>query len=400
MKIKAVPTDFVVREESGIPLGRHPSAYAVYRLAKTSWDTFDLIDLISRRLGVRRDDVSVGGMKDRHGTTAQLISVRGLRAGRGGRAGAAPRELRDRNFALSFEGWSDRPVTARHVQGNRFQIILRDLTPVEAARVARNALVVAADGVPNYYDEQRFGSARHGAGFMGREIFLGRRERALRLWFTPSKHDDRRTRTLKRCVLENWGRWERCADAAFGEYARILGYLAGHRQAWHKALALLDRRFIVFVLNAYQSFLFNEVLAGWLERESALRGFILRPLRYSQGTYRFYGPLPPGVAERLQSARLPVPGYDSTTDDPEAGPVLRAVLEKEGIRLPDLRVRQMSGISVAGVERGAVVVPADLEVSAPAQDELYPGRTRITLSFFLPRGSYATLVIKRLMLAD
>jgi tRNA pseudouridine13 synthase len=80
--------------------------------------------------------------------------------------------------------------------------------------------------------------------------------------------------------------------------------------------------------------------------------------------------------------------------------VLRAVLEKEGIRLPDLRVRQMSGISVAGVERGAVVVPADLEVSAPAQDELYPGRTRITLSFFLPRGSYATLVIKRLMLAD
>jgi tRNA pseudouridine13 synthase len=235
---------------------------------------------------------------------------------------------------------------------------------------------------------------------MGREIFLGRRERALRLWFTPSKHDDRRTRTLKRRVLENWGRWERCIEPAFGEYARILGYLAGHRQAWHRALALLDRRFIVFVLNAYQSFLFNGILGGWLERVSARRGFGLKALRYSQGTFQFYGPLPAAAAELLRSARLPVPGYDTTTDDPETESVLRAVLENEGMRLSDLRVRQMRGISVAGVERDAVVIPSDFRAGAPAEDELYPGRARITLSFFLPRGSYATLVIKRLMLPD
>ena len=52
--------------------------------------------------------------------------------------------------------------------------------PAEADLYAANAPVVAADGIPNYFDEQRFGSARHKAGFMGREIFLGRREEALR----------------------------------------------------------------------------------------------------------------------------------------------------------------------------------------------------------------------------
>jgi tRNA(Glu) U13 pseudouridine synthase TruD len=33
-------------------------------------------------------------------------------------------------------------------------------------------------------------------------------------------------------------------------------------------------------------------------------------------------------------------------------------------------------------------------------DELYPKRTRLTLVFELPRGAYATLVVKRLTLLD
>ncbi len=392
MKIKALPGDFVVREESGVPFQSRPSAYAVFRLSKTSWDTFDLIGLIARRLGVRAEDISVGGMKDRHGSTEQLISVRGL--------GAPARGLREKNFSLTFAGWSDQAVSARVVRGNRFEITLRDLTATEADRAFRNVAIVAADGIPNYYDEQRFGSARHGAGFMGREIFLGRRERALRLWFTPSRHDDRRTRALKRCVLDSWGQWEKCRALGFGEYARVLGYLAGHHQAWHKALSLLDRRFIVFVLNAYQSFLFNEVLAGWLVKVAQPAGLSLKPLRYSRGTYQFYGPLSTAASRRLRDARLPVPGHDTDVHDPEVAPVLQEVLRREGIGLADLRVRQMSGISVGGVERGAVVVPADLSAGDPADDELYPGRRRMTLRFFLPRGSYATLLIKRLMLAD
>jgi len=395
VKVKATPADFTVREESGLTLSRRPSPYAVFRLSKTSWDTFDLVDLLARRLGVRRDDVSVGGMKDRHGNTEQLISVRGLAGGPRGRPGG----LREANFSLEFEGWADHPVSAKDIRGNRFEITLRDLTPGEASRIVAHAPDAARDGIPNYYDEQRFGSARHGEGFMGKEIFLGRRERALRLWFTPSKHDDQKTRKMKRCVLENWARWEKCAGMGFGEYGRVLAYLAAHRQAYHQALALLDRRFIVFVLNAYQSYLFNEVLAGWLGITAAARGFMLQPLRYSHGTWQFYGPLSADAGESLRRVRLPVPGFDTEVADPEVKSVLDAVLEAERIGLSDLRVRQMSRISVGGVERAAIAVPEDFEAADPAEDDLYPGRRKIALRFFLPRGSYATVLIKRLMLA-
>jgi tRNA pseudouridine13 synthase len=391
MKVKASPADFIVQEEADVPLSDRRGAYAVFRLSKTSWDTFDLIDLLSRKWGVRRDDISIGGIKDRHGSTEQTLSVSGLKG--------RPSSIHEKNFRLTFAGWTDSPVSARDVRGNRFSITLRDLTAHDAGLISANAPEVARDGIPNYFDTQRFGSARHGEGFMGKEIFLGRREKALRLYFTPSKHDDQKTRALKRCVIESWGRWEKCAGMGFGEYGRILAYLAAHRNAHHQALERIDRRFLVFVLNAYQSFLFNEVLARWLREVAAGTGTTLSSLRYPFGTFRFYRALSPELADTVRGVLLPVPGYDTACADPRVGRILSETLEEEGIGLSDLRVRQMHGISVGGVERPAIVVPEDFSLSSPQEDELYPGRLKAVLGFFLPRGAYATLIIKRLSLA-
>ena len=189
MKVKASPEDFRVEEESSLALSDRPGPYAVYRLEKTSWDTFDLLDLIARRLGVARRDVTVAGIKDRHGSTSQLVAVRGLKG--------RPRALRETNFSAVPAGWTDAPLSARSIAANRFSLVLRDMDRPEARRCVANLAAMRRDGMPNYYDEQRFGSARHGGGFMGKELFLGRRERALRLYFTASKHDDRRTREMK-----------------------------------------------------------------------------------------------------------------------------------------------------------------------------------------------------------
>jgi tRNA pseudouridine13 synthase len=390
VKVKATPSDFIVQEESSLTLSRKASEFAVFRLSKSSWDTFDLIDLLARRWGVRRDDISVGGMKDRHGSTEQRISVRGLRG--------VPSALSDTNYALEFEGWSDRPVTARDVRGNRFAITLRDMSGPERDRIVDNAASAGADGVPNYFDEQRFGSARHGAGFMGKEIFLGRREKALLLYFTPSKHDDQKTRKMKRCVVENWGQWGKCAGLGFGEYGRILAYLAENHRGYHQALERIDRKFLVFVLNAYQSFLFNEVLGRWLIELSARQSFPLLPLRYAFGTYQFYAEVPSPTRAAMEGTLLPVPGYDTTCTDSDVGRIIEEVLQQEGIVLSDLRVRQMHRIRVGGVDRPAIVLPEDFQADAPAPDELYPGRWKAVLRFFLPRGSYATMLIKRLTL--
>jgi len=154
----------------------------------------------------------------------------------------------------------------------------------------------------------------------------------------------------------------------------------------------------VFVLNAYQSFLFNEILTLWLRALSAEMGFALRPLRSAYGSRELYDTLPPGTGAGITDAMLPVPGYDTVTSDERVRRIVEEVLQSEGIRLADLRVRQMHRIRVGGVERRAIVVPEELAAPETGPDELYPGRRKATLRFFLPRGSYATMMIKRLLL--
>jgi len=388
MKVKASPEDFRVEEVSSVELSERPGPYTVYRLEKTSWDTFDLLDLLARRLGVERRDLSVAGIKDRHGSTSQLVAVRGLRG--------RPREVREANFSAVPAGWTGAPLSARSIAGNRFSLVLRDMDRPEARRCLENLAVIRRDGLPNYYDGQRFGSARHGEGFMGKEIFLGHRERALRLFFTASKHDDRRTREMKACVLEHWGSWRACLPLARGDHARVLERLAASPRAFRQALLALDRRFLVFVLNAYQSFLFNEVLAGLVRHEAAAHGFAASELRYTVGSFVFPVALADAARASLTSRELPVPGYDTVVADEEVREVLDAVLAREAIGLADLRARQLPRISVHGVSRPAWMRPADLEAGEPVEDERYPGRLSLALSFSLPRGCYATLLVRRL----
>ncbi len=388
VKIKVVPEDFIVEEQAEVPLSSKPGPYAVYRLTKSSWDTFDLLALLARRLGVSRDAVSVSGIKDRHGRTSQLLAVRGLKR--------PPAEFADKNFRGELAGFAAEPLTARSVRGNRFTIVLRDMSPAEVTTALGNLESVRAFGIPNYYDEQRFGSARHGGGFMGKAIFLGRREEALRLYFQPSKHDDQRTRKLKKCVIASWGRWTECLPLAFGQYGEVLAYLAGHPRAHHKALTLIDRRFLVFVLNAYQSFLFNEILRLRLAELAEEHALPTVQAAYAFGAFVFPRSYPRPLFDELTRATLPVPGYDSVIADPAVRRIADKVLEAEGISLADLRVRQMQRLSAHGVERRALVLPEGLADPLISADDRYPGRQKMALAFLLPRGSYATLVIKRL----
>jgi len=49
-------------------------------------------------------------------------------------------------------------------------------------------------------------------------------------------------------------------------------------------------------------------------------------------------------------------------------------------------------------KRALLLFPQDIALSADKPDELFPGQRRLTLSFVLPRGSYATLLVKALLL--
>ena len=63
----------------------------------------------------------------------------------------------------------------------------------------------------------------------------------------------------------------------------------------------------------------------------------------------------------------------------------------------DLRVRGLKDLFLSKGTRAPIMRPMDLLMTR-GSDELYPRRTRLTLEFELPRGAYATLIVKRLTL--
>ena len=383
MKVKRTPQEFQVEEVVEISPGQK-GEYALYRLSKWGANTLDVLRDVARRMGLPFSSIGYGGLKDRHALSHQYITVRGGRA----------QDLRGKNYRLHYLGPSEVPMGREKVLGNRFSILVRDLD-LGPEEVQQEVELVRLYGLPNYFDEQRFGSARHGQGFVAKELILGHYERALRLLLAvPSRWDEAAVKRFRRCVAESWGDWAKGIDLAPTPWERrLLEFLRGKRPSkgtLKKAFSLLDREQMTLLLMAYQSFLWNETVKGILKR-LGVETFVVPHL---VGEHFFWRRLEEGALRELEGLEVPLPS-PRLRGQGLWREVLEEVLEREGIgTLANFRTKVKGGVFKAH-RRRVPLRPEGLQVQV-ASDELHPGRQKVFLRFFLPPGSYATLLIKRL----
>src|SRR5690348_13051 len=203
MKLKRLPEDFQVTEES--PLRSDDGPFGLYRLTKQSLSTLEAVDAIARRWNLPRAQIAFAGLKDKHALTTQHLTIHG-----GPRRGWS-----ESNLAVEYVGQVARAIHASDILANRFVIVIRDLTAAEVENATRNAAFLAADGVPNYFDDQRFGSLGESGEFIARPWCLGDYERALWLAIAePNVHDRPADRDDKQCLRDHWGRWDECKSLA------------------------------------------------------------------------------------------------------------------------------------------------------------------------------------------
>ena len=111
-------------------------------------------------------------------------------------------------------------------------------------------------------------------------------------------------------------------------------------------------------------------------------------------------PMPRGLTSELHRAlsdlQLPLPSARLRLEptDPRLE-VVHAVLAEEGLELRQMQVKGIRELFFSKGERAALCRPADLQC-VDEDDEHHPGRRKLILRFELPRGSYATLLVKRL----
>ena len=383
MKLKARPEDFRVEERLKLRLKR-AGAYSVYRLEKRFWNTLDVISHLEQRYGLRR--ISRAGLKDRYSQSVQYLSL----------PGRGPRQIVEKNYTLRLAGMADEPVSRDVLLGNSFRVTLRALTDEEASAIQAALPKVNRFGFPNYYDEQRLGSARAGQGFIARRLIAGHFNGALRLWLaTPSAADDSQTRRRKASLEEHWGDWQRVLELVPSDARPAISHLCRNPKDFKGAVYLIPRALLELFVNAYQAWLWNEILATLLA-QMKLR---LRSLEYSHGTLVFYDELAPTDAKYLSRLAIPAPGPDAEFASERAARAANQVLAREEMSLDRLELKlRIRGVFFKAYPRQAVVLPERLKASPPEPDDLYPGRKKLVLSFFLPSGSYATMLIKRLSL--
>lgn len=416
MTIRRLPEDFLVFERPTeaflASLRPEPSAaatHAVYELTKTSRTTPEAATELAKALKIRPGAVSYAGLKDKHARTtqffsAELSSMRGGGSGKDSPPPVVPPELTGRQWSGRLVGWSDHVLQASDIEGNRFEIVVRDLARETCSEMDRRAALLRdSDSTTesasllfvNYFGAQRFGSARHKQGFIAPHLIRGEFEQALRLAIaTPARKDAGRTRFFTRTAAAKWGDWKTLAAELprCPERAPIEALAAGHD--FRDAFATLPNFLQAMYVEAYQSHLWNRIAR---ELAAELAQGPEQCLRSDDQFGEMLFPPADHIGESWRQLNLPVLGPNTQIVEPWSH-AATSVLKDEGIAASDLRIPGLRRPFFGEAPRDFMARAQRFTLSPPRPDDLSPGRRRLcrTVAFELGRGSYATVVLRAL----
>ena len=384
MSLKQSPRDFQVREL--LEFEEDPTGeFYVHLLKKEKVDTQEALSLICRKSHVDRVDLAFAGLKDRQGQTEQFISVRGRRV-----------EFKEPGVQLIFKGRSARAIHSKQSRGNRFRIVLRGLDRPTAEAI-RDALPgFMKTGYVNYFDDQRFGCLRHGQGFPMRDVLAGRYEKALsRLIARPSPVALGGDTKLKRLMMQHWGDWEGCARIARGPiFKPVLEHLKRRPQDFKGAIQKLNTRTRLIQSYAYQSYLWNRAVCSLLDEMLPERDKIR--IESLMGDLVSFIPATKDLVSKFSELETPLYAPDGTGGDPRYRAEVERWLNSEQLSPEMCRENTLPGMVWREEHRELLVFPRKVNAYSPERDDRHRGATKIEVAFSLPRGVYATMLIKHL----
>ena len=123
------------------------------------------------KLNVTPSALVFPALKDAAAVTIQYASVR--------KKGAAT--INGDGYTAERVQWGPRALRPRDLEKNCFQIVVRDMEKQEAMKLAEVLPRMEQYGLPNYFDDQRFGSLTND-GFIGKEILKRDAERVVHMY--------------------------------------------------------------------------------------------------------------------------------------------------------------------------------------------------------------------------
>jgi tRNA pseudouridine13 synthase len=385
--IKETPEDFLVEEiPLYLPSGVGEHTYII--VEKRGITTLEAMRRIGRALNVAERDMGYAGMKDAVGVTRQTFSI--------------PRVAPELCSALDLPGMQvlsalrhGNKLKPGHLAGNRFRIRIRGVADDALQRAEATLKVLASRGVPNYFGAQRYG-AQGNSHLIGRAMVRGDWREAFDMVIgDPSVIRDDRWRA----AIEAYRRGDlEESIRTFPGHCRterdILQRLAKRPDAHEKAFYAIQPRLKKLYLSAYQSSLFDRLLEERLLAKTAA-GFDRvvtgdLAIKHDNGACFL---VTDGAAEAPRAEAFEIspsgPMFGCRLRFPEGEPreLEEAILNGENLSLTSFDLP--GGLAMDGERRPLRVPLADPRAEQEGDN--------LMVSFALPRGSYATSVLREIM---
>ncbi|MBP2030995.1 tRNA pseudouridine13 synthase [Methanohalophilus levihalophilus] len=410
-RLRQVPEDFIVKEITEEFKENKEGKYLILEMTKTNWETHHLIRDLSRALGISSKRIGIGGTKDKRAVTTQRISIFNLSENE-----IDNLNMKDVDFRIL--GRSNKDVGLGDLVGNEFNITIRDIDVEKEELESRMKLItdtiLKMRGVPNFYGIQRFGARRPITHLVGESIVRGNLEKAAMDYIAkafPDEPED--TQAVRKQVEDTRNFVEGLNNYPLQlRYERtMMHHLHVNPDDYAGAFETLSMKMRKLFVHAYQSYLFNRIiclrLKEGLELNQAYVGDIVC-FKNKQGLpdsskheYVNDNNLA-GMNRLLKHGRAFVtaslPGFRSDFASGKPGEIESSVLEEENVPLEGFKVPDMKKVGSTG-QRREILLKVKPEYSIDA-DELNPGKLKANLRFSLPKGSYATVVLREYMKTD
>lgn len=390
MKLKSEADDFQVEELTSYSVSH--GRFSFYKLSKEHLGTLEAIQAIAEHWRLDPRDIAFGGLKDKHAKTIQYLTIQD----------GPIRNLQQRSFLLEFLGQSNRPYSAQDIDGNRFEIRLRSI-PQSAQPRLEKALQDPALGIPNYFDDQRFGSLGLSRQFCAEPWCRGEYERALWLALADfNLHDRPREREQKQLLQDHWGDWQWLTEHLDRSHRRdAADILRRNPRDFRVALTVIRHDLRSLYLAAFQSHLWNELLSRWIDQLVGPERIVIEG---AAGNLLFPKSMDSSLLQLLSSTKIPLPSARTTEWPTPFDSLIVEVTAQVGLTPKQIRVKYPRDTFFSKGERSALTKLMSLEYrwetssTRDANEETESSNTEprrdLLLKFNLPRGAYATMLVR------
>ena len=230
-------------------------------------------------------------------------------------------------------------------------------------------------GFPNYFGLQRFGTQRPLSHLMGKFLLKKQWQQAVQLYLLTSSALEKTSIQQARYQLELTEDYQQFIDQIppYYQYERMLAFsLLKQPSNYIKAINKLPKKILSLFVGSYQSYIFNQLLTHYL----------IQTIGQDQ-------------PHLIIPDKLPIIGSETQLTDysTDTQYIIQSIMEQDGISQQNFQGK-VSWLKQKGHTRRALVKPLLLNNTQLSYTIHKHG---IALEFGLPKGCYATILLREFL---